>query len=409
MPESSIFIGSGKYLVNSKIYLPNKNNITIKGGTFIAGEIINDFMFNVNPTKIMQYSGWEWSTENLTIENVLFNANFKTSCLYLDSYLRTKISNCTFHNFSQYAIYTENGHEAQIISSNFIGKSNNDEDVENTGIYLNSHDNIIDSCVFAYCQWGIDIHQSSQQICNSHFYCNRANGGNVKISQTSFIVFSNNYFDGSGIYAINPWKLSFTNNLFYVTNSSNHIIKFELTSASIRIRGIYFMNNQINDGRTDTTTPFPFIECNRSPNQVIDCKIDMLAYPASISFDNPYAIFALSPSNITIIPNSGFRATNIEHVIGNHYSLDNFYNITYQDNYINSEYIGDTSIFPWAFIKIYVPAKTRLSRELLNNTSSAMDVFDENENYLGHNNVTVDKGIYYIGFYRTCEMIISSS
>ena len=412
MDDNNKLLLTGTYLIDSPLYLPNKNNIVISGGTLKAGENLEGYILNSNQTAVMGYSGWSYKTENLTLENVFIDGSYTANGIYLDSYLRVKIISCTLHNFKDYGIYLNNGHEGQIIGTNLIGKTNGDEDVENTGIAINSWDNIVDSCVIAYCQWAIDILKNMNQICNSHFYCNRANGGNIKITKSAHLTFINNYFDGSGIYAINPYHLIFTNSIFALSDSTNHVIKFDKDGAvNPNLRGVIFSNTIINDLRTDKTTPYQLIEVNFQPNlaDTSECYIDKISYPSTTILNNPYNIFSFKNSNIPIIvPDSFFKSTNNSHTIGTHDDTTSWYTYTYNGNFIDSVYTGSTSSYPWLFFKIYVPEKMLVKKEMVSATTTDIDFWDSNETYIGANRVTLDKGTYYVGIYRTHTILLNT-
>ena len=412
MENNNKLLMTGTYLIDSPLYLPNKNNIVISGGTLKAGENLTGYVLNSNQTATTGYAGWNFKTENLTLENVFIDGSYTANGLYLDSYLRVKIISCTFHNFYQYGIDLHEGHEAQIIGTNIIGQTNGDESFGDTGILIESHDNIIDSCVIAYCKWGIEILQSCNQICNSHFYCNKtSDGGNIKVSNTSYLTFDNNYFDGSGLYIINPWNMSISNNIFLVSDNTHHIIKLSKTiSGNPNVRGIYILNSVIKDNRTDQTSQYNFIECDFTPLIVTNCVIDNIQAPDSININNQNNVFAFRNNNIPIIiPNEIFRATNINHTIGEHSSIENTYEVSINGNYIDSNYIGSTSVYPWLIIKIYVPEKMLINKQMISNTSTDVDFWDSNETYIGSNKVTLEKGIYYVGIYRTHKILLSSN
>lgn len=412
MENNNKLLMTGTYLIDSPLYLPNKNNIVISGGTLKAGENLDGYILNSNQTASTGYSGWSYKTENLTLENVFLDGSYTANGIYLDAYLRVKLISCTIHNIYQYGIYLNSGHECQVIGTNIIGKTNGDEEVESTGIVINSWDNIIDSCVIAYCQWAIDILKNTNQICNSHFYCNRANGGNIKITKAAHLTFTNNYFDGSGVYAINPYHLLFTNSLFVLSDSTQHVIKFDKDgNVNPNLRGVIFSNTIINDLRTDKTTPYQLIEVNFQPNiaDTSECYIDKISYPSTTILNNPYNIFSFKNSNIPIIvPDSFFKSTNNSHTIGTHDPTTNWYTYTYNGNFIDSVYTGSTSSYPWLFFKIYVPEKMLVKKEMISSTSADVDFWDSNETYIGANRVTLDKGIYYVGIYRTHTILLNT-
>ena len=403
---------TGTYLIEQPLYIPNKNNIVISGGTLKASNTFSGYILNSNLTATTKYSGWSFKTENITLENVFIDGSYKANGIYLDSYLRVKIISCTIHNFKDYGIYLNSGHEAEIICTNIIGQTHGDVEYGNTGILINSHDNIVDSCVIAYCQWAIEVKNSCNQVCNSHFYCNNGNdSGNIKISETSFVSFDNNYFDGSGLYVINPWNIIIDNNIFLVSDNTKHIIKLSKTTVgNPTVKGFYITNSVIKDNRTDQTTVYNFISCDFTAQLTQDCFIENIQSPDSININNPSNIFAFRNNSIpVIIPDSFFRASNSNHTIGAHFETTNFYEYSYNANYLKTNYIGSTSTYPWLFVKIFIPEKMKISKDVLDNTSFDMDIFDSSENYIGSNKVTLEKGFYYIGIYRTHEFIISNN
>ena len=412
MKDNNKLIMNGIYLINSPLYLPNKNNVVISGGTLKAGSNLTGYVLNSNQNANTKYSGYNTKTENLTLENVFIDGNYTANGIYLDNYLRVKIISCTIHNILNHGIYLNNGHEAQLISTNIIGKTNGDNEVESTGITIDSYDNIIDSCVIAYCQWAINILKNENQICNSHFYCNAPNGGNIKITKGAFTLLDNNYFDGSGIYAVNPWHIVVSNSIFALSDRTNHVIKFTKDgSTNPNIRGIIISNTIVHDLRTDTSTPYDLISVDFQPNITTteNCFIDKISYPVTVNLNNPYNIFSFKNDNIpVIIPDSFFRSTNNNNTIGTHDTTENFYTYSYNGNYIDSVYIGSTSTYPWLFFKIYVPEKMLVKKEMISNTTTDIAFFNSNEEYLGNNRVTLEKGIYYVGIYRTHTILLNT-
>lgn len=401
---------NGTYLIDDKIYLSNKNNITISGGGLIAGSNLNGYILNSNLTAVTGKSGYSYKTENLTLENVYIDGNYTANGLYLDQYLRVKIISCTFHNFKDCGIYLNNGHECEIIGTNLIGRAYGEASLNNTGIIINAHDNIIDSCVMAYCQWAIEVLQNENQINNSHFYCNQSSGGNLKINKAAFIQMDNNYFDGSGIYAINPWHLIISNSNFVVSDNTQHIIEFNKDGGTNpNIRGIFISNTIVHDLRSDTSTPYDLLKVDFAPDiaNTSACYIDKISYPNSITLNNPYNIFSFKNDNIpVIIPESFFRATNNSHVIGTHGTLDTFYEVKYNANYIDSNYIGPNNVYQWLFIKIYVPERMKVEKQMISNTSTDIEFFQEDETYISQNRATLDPGVYIVGIYRTHTILL---
>lgn len=400
---------TGTYLVGSPLYLPNKNNVVISGGTLKATNSFNGYIFNSNTTASTGYAGWAFKTENLTLENVFIDGSYSADGIYLTSFVRAKIINCTIHNIKNYGIYlTGDSHEAQIINTNIIGRTNgyDDSNVISTGIYVNNPDNIFNNCVIAYCQWAIDFHSKFNQIENCHFYCNRNGGGNIKTSGASFLNFTNNYFDGCGLYAIDPWNITLSDNLFLLSDNTSHLIDFHKSGSTANIKGMFITNSRVDDVRTDKTVDIEFITCDFTPTEVDNNHIDNIRLPNHVNLSNPANIFILDDSiSPVIIPDSFFAATNTSNTIGTHNTTDNKYTYVFNSNHIETEWIGSSG-YPWLFFKVYLPTKCRVN--CLKTTNNAIAIFAEDETYIGNNMATLSAGYYYVGIYRTDKVTLSN-
>lgn len=414
MGDNSRLEMSGKYLIGAPLYLPNKNNIVITGGTLKAADTLSGYVLNSNLTSRVGPSGYSFKTENMSITDVFIDCNYSADGIYLDGYVRAKISRCTIHNPATCGISCNNGHEAILTSTSIIGRSygHDDNTIASTGIVLNCHDNIVSDCVIAYCKWAIEVNSSFNQISNSHFYCNLNSGGNIKVNNAPYVNLTGNYYDGSGVYAIAPWMLTVSDSLFLVSDATNHIIELELPNASTDVRGVYINNSQINDVRS-SKPDYEFIKCNRKPHAHSDCYIGDIYMPTNIVLSNLYNIFALKNSTAPmIIMDSFFRATvnNSTGAMGAHGTTEDVYTYKFNGNYIESTFVGASTNYAWLFFEVFVPEKARIKREVLEvgTGQGNIAIYDSNETFLGYDEATVEPGKYYVGVYRNAKIIISN-
>ena len=409
MDENQKVIMNGTYLVTEPLYLPNKNNINLNGGTLLASNDFSGYILNTNETAATGKSGYSSRGENISIENVFFDCSYSANGIYIEQFLRIRIDGCTIQNPATVGIYCNNGHEANITNTNIIGRAYgyDDTQVVSTGIVLDTFDSIVDNCVIAYCQWAVELKRKFNQVINSHFYCNRNSGGNIKLNECSYVTLSNNYYDGSGIYAINPWQVKVNNSLFEISDNTNHIIHIQYTTSAATTRGVYINDTNVDDARTNKTD-ITFITCNQKPYEATNCYIGCIHLPAHITIGNPYNIFILSDSNIPmVVPDSNFAATVAgDGTMGAHIDSSSYYTYKINGNYIESTFIG--SGYSWLFFKIVLPTDARITKKVFETQTGQGEIaiFKTDDTFIGYGSATLTAGEYYVGIYRNARLSI---
>ena len=402
---------TGTYLISQPLYLPNKNNILIKGGTLKATDSFSGYLLNTSQTSATGISGYTSYGENIKINDVFFDCSYMADGIYMEQFLRIEVNGCTIQNPKTYGVYCNNGHEANITNTNIIGRTYGYDDttVASTGIVLDTFDSIVDNCVVAYCQWAVEVKRKFNQVINSHFYCNRNSGGNVKLNKCSYIRLTNNYYDGSGVYVIDPWQVEINNSLFEISDATNHIIEIYYDTGSATTRGVYINGSSVDDARTNKPD-IEFITANRTPLETSECYIGDIHLPEHIKLSNPYNIFAIQNSvPPMIVPDSFFAATvAADGTMGTHIDPSGYYTYEYNGNYLESTFVG--SGYSWLFCKVVVPRRCRVSKYVYETQSGQgnIAIFKTDDTFISYNSATLEPGEYYIGVYRNAKLSFSN-
>ncbi|GLJ39109.1 hypothetical protein SUGI_0797160 [Cryptomeria japonica] len=243
---AEIHLQGGNYKLSAPLRVPGGGgNILIHGGTLRASE---DFpkdrylieLWSPSSTKINPSltsaelvtalqnavdgnSDRTASYEDITLRDLMLDANFRGGGILVIHSVRTNIDNCYISHFTSDGIMVQRGHETYIRNS-FIGQhitvggSNNEKRFTGTGICLVGNDNAVTDVVIFSAAVGIDVRGQANSFIGVHCYNKATVFGGVGIwlrspgnTQTRIVSC---YMDYTGIVAEDPVQLDITNSFF---------------------------------------------------------------------------------------------------------------------------------------------------------------------------------------------------
>ncbi|GLJ39080.1 hypothetical protein SUGI_0796770 [Cryptomeria japonica] len=244
---AEIHLQGGNYKLSSPLRLPGGGggNLLIHGGTLRASENfpkdrylielwspastkINTSLNSAELVTALQNtvdgnSDQTASYEDITLRDLMLDANFRGGGILVIHSIRTNIDNCYISHFTSEGIMVQRGHETYIRNS-FIGQhitaggSSNERSFSGTGISLLGNDNAVTDVIIFSAAVGIDVTGQANAFIGVHCY-NKATGfGGVGIrlrlpglTQTRILSC---YMDYTGIVAEDPVQLEITNSFF---------------------------------------------------------------------------------------------------------------------------------------------------------------------------------------------------
>ncbi|KAM6589890.1 hypothetical protein CsatA_012495 [Cannabis sativa] len=218
---SQVHLDGGTYKITRPLLLPTSGggNLMIHGGSICAS---NDF-----PTDRHLIELWPTSTsspfEDVTIKDMMLNANFRGGGISLVNSIRITIENCYISHFTTNGILIQGGHETYIRNS-FIGQHINvggdhrEKDFSGIGINIIGNDNSVTDVVIFSASIGIMVEGQANVFTGVHCY-NKATmlGGTgiyVRVPGFTQTRIINCYFDFTGIVAEDPVQLHISNSFF---------------------------------------------------------------------------------------------------------------------------------------------------------------------------------------------------
>lgn len=240
---AEIHLQGGNYKLSAPLRLPGGGggNLLIHGGTLRASETfpkdrylielwspssskINTSLSSAELANAVDgNSDQTASYEDITIRDLMLDANFRGGGILVIHSIRTNIDNCYISHFTSEGIMVQRGHETYIRNC-FIGQritaggSHDEKGFSGVGISLLGNDNAVTDVVIFSAAVGIDVAGQANAFIGVHCY-NKATGfGGVGIrlrlpglTQTRILSC---YMDYTGIVAEDPVQLDITNSFF---------------------------------------------------------------------------------------------------------------------------------------------------------------------------------------------------
>ncbi|XP_065856522.1 polygalacturonase QRT3-like [Euphorbia lathyris] len=221
---SQLHLDGGTYRISRPLRLPRLRvgNFMIHGGSLRAsenfpsdGHVIELWSPTTSPDSI--------SYEDISIKDIMIDANFRGGGISVSNALRTIIDNCYISHFTTNGIYIQDGHET-FIRNSFIGQritvggDPREKDFSGIGIKIVGNDNAVTDAVIFSASVGVMIIGQANVLTGIHFYNKDAQlgGTGVYIKQPGLTQarITNCYFDYTGIIAEDPVQLQIADSFF---------------------------------------------------------------------------------------------------------------------------------------------------------------------------------------------------
>lgn len=216
--------------------------------------------------------------EDITIRDLLLDANFRGGGLLIVDSIRVTVENVYVSHFKTDGILVEGGHEAVIRDSFFgqyitSGGDSREKDFSGIGINLISNDNVVSDVVIFSAAYGISLSGEGNYVTGVHAYNKAASLGGVGIylqlpgyTQTRIVGC---HLQGSGIIAEDPLQLEISNN--YLSGDANILLRS--TKKSHAISYVTITDNMFSGSSRGT----PIVELDESAGRfssVYDTLVD---------------------------------------------------------------------------------------------------------------------------------------
>eukprot|EP00253_Pinus_taeda_P008781 PITA_08781 len=262
-----IHLEGGNYLINEPLQLPKSGggNVLIHGGTLRASKdfprdrYLIELWSSADAKLSTSLHGSELATalnhsfhriasyEDITLRDLMLDANFRGGGILVINSLRTRIDNCYISHFMSFGIMVQGGHETYIRNS-FLGQritaggSPYEKDFSGVAISLMSNDNAVTDVVIFSAAVGIAVSGEANIFTGVHCY-NKATGfGGVGIklqlcglTQTRIVGC---YMDYTAIVAEDPVQLDIADSFFL--GDANIVLK---SSRRKMISGVNIVDN----------------------------------------------------------------------------------------------------------------------------------------------------------------------
>eukprot|EP00253_Pinus_taeda_P001078 PITA_01078 len=262
-----IHLKGGNYRISGPLRLPGSGggNVLIHGGTLRASKdfprdrylielwsptdakLSTDLHGDELTAAMMDSAHRSTSYEDITLRDLMLDANFRGGGILVINSLRINIDNCYISHFKSSGIMVQGGHETYIRNS-FLGQritaggSPDEKKFSGVGISLMGNDNAVTDVVIFSAAVGILVTGQANILTGVHCY-NKATGfGGVGIklklgglTQTRIIGC---YLDYTAIVAEDPVQLDITNSLFI--GDANVVLK---SSRRNIISGVNIVDN----------------------------------------------------------------------------------------------------------------------------------------------------------------------
>ncbi|XP_068655906.1 polygalacturonase QRT3-like [Aristolochia californica] len=268
-----IDLQGGQYKISKPIrFPPNAGNILVRGGTLRASEDFPSDRFLIElwaPTsKPLQNvethaASLLYHYEDVTFEDILFDAGYRGGGLFAIDAVRVRIDNCFFIHFGTTGILVEKGHET-FVSNTFLGQhltaggDPHERNFSGVAIDLASNDNVITDVAIFSAATGVILRGQANILTGVHCY-NKATffggiGVLVKLAGLGQTRISNSYMDWTGIVMEDPVQVHVTN-AFFLGNA--YIL---LRSIKGQISGLNIVDNMF----TGDGSGVPIIQLDES-------------------------------------------------------------------------------------------------------------------------------------------------
>ncbi|KAG9439031.1 hypothetical protein H6P81_019196 [Aristolochia fimbriata] len=267
-----IDLQGGQYKLTKPIrFPPNAGNIVVRGGTLRASpdfptdrfliELYAPTSKHVNASGVTSSPAYHY--EDVTFEDVLFDAGYRGGGLFVIDAVRVRIDNCFFIHFGTTGILVEKGHET-FISNTFLGQhitaggDPHERNFSGVAVDLASNDNVITDVAIFSAATGVILRGQANVLTGVHCY-NKATffggvGVLVKLAGLGQTRISNSYMDWTGIVMEDPVQVHVTN-AFFLGNA--YIL---LRSVKGQISGLNIVDNMF----TGDGTGVPVIQLDES-------------------------------------------------------------------------------------------------------------------------------------------------
>ncbi|WCJ33389.1 Pectin lyase-like superfamily protein [Euphorbia peplus] len=221
---SQLHLDGGTYKVSRPLRLPcmGVGNFMFHGGSLRAsdnfpsdGYVIELWSTTNSPDSI--------SYEDISIKDIMIDANFRGGGISVSNAVRTIIDNCYISHFTTNGIYIKGGHET-FVRNSFIGQritvggDPREKDFSGIGIKIVGNDNAVTDAVIFSASVGVMIIGQANVLTGIHFYNKyfHLGGVGVYIKQPGLTQarITSCYFDYTGIIAEDPVQLQITDSFF---------------------------------------------------------------------------------------------------------------------------------------------------------------------------------------------------
>lgn len=262
-----IHLEGGNYLISGPLQLPASggSNVLIHGGTLRASANFPTDRYlielwsstdaklstNLHGTELAAAAKYSFqpiaSYEDITLRDLMLDANFRGGGILVVNSLRINIVNCYISHFMSFGIMVQGGHET-FIRNSFLGQritaggSADEKDFSGVGISLMSNDNAVTDVVIFSAAVGILVSGEANIFTGVHCYNKATLFGGVGIklklggfTQTRIIGC---YMDYTAIVAEDPVQLDIANSFFL--GDANIVLK---SSENKMISGVNIVDN----------------------------------------------------------------------------------------------------------------------------------------------------------------------
>ena len=374
--NGSTIIGCGSYLTGT-IYIPAKNKITLRGGSYK----------NINAYALIDVLD---NSSEIVIADVLLDCASHGDGMHIHKSYNVRIQNSTIKNFANYGVYSPNNiHEVVIDNCNFFGSDT--QEVNNCCVYLANNDNIISRCVMSKAGKGIYLVGGANQISDNHIWCEYGDKIGLDIAGSEQ-MFSSNYIDGCTILIRSASQLTFVNT--FILGKVPPLIKIigADDSSKIVLYSVIFTNTYVHTYADNKLITLGSDYDGNSGN----CRFDNLNfYYAGTTINNPNNIFSFTQSLATFTNGD----TYIGKPGGTFIKGSGDYNVKVNGNLATASYTG-TGNEDWIaipFITNSVFAAAKITKQL----GSSGDVFIYDSEFNDMNGgVLRTNNTYYLVMYH---------
>ncbi|BBN18033.1 hypothetical protein MPTK1_7g18980 [Marchantia polymorpha subsp. ruderalis] len=267
-----VHLEGGEYLISAPLQFPatGGGNIVIHGGTLRANETFptDRYLLEMwSAAGIQRRSNrtvaslrdrshhslnclkdYIASYEDITIRDMMFDANFRGGGLLIVDSIRINVENMYMSHYTTDGILVEGSHEIYIQNSYFgqfitTGASPLEKDSSGVAINIISNDNVVSNVVIFSGAVGVQVSGQGNLLTGIHAYNKPTDLGGIGIflqlpgySQTRIL---NSYLDGTGIVADDPAQVDISHNFF---NGDAYVL---LRSSKVdhSIEQVTIMNN----------------------------------------------------------------------------------------------------------------------------------------------------------------------